>query len=183
MQLIRAPQGCDLPHLGIFQRLVSGTTPAPTSAQQEQCPHPRSHRGLKVLNLTAARLAPGPAPHPPTNTTRHANLLKGDTKAASSSRAVNGQVTAACADNNWTANSSSGSNTGLCSAAIVQADSVQQHAASGPAWAGGLQELLLGCPDGHVDAAWLHLNGAVTSDQVVRLLKDQCQVGQVTLTD
>jgi hypothetical protein len=187
MLLLHALQGCDLPHLGIFQRLVSRTTPAPSLAQQEQRPHPPSVRGLKVLNLTAARLAPGPAPHPPTSTTRHANFLKCDATAASSSRAVNGQVTAACTGSNWTAqhqlnaraaaNSSSGSSTRFCSTAIVQADSAQQHGASGPAWVGGLQELHLGCPDGQVDAAWLHLNGAVTSDQVVALLKGRCQVG------
>lgn len=179
-----------MPHLGIFQRLVSRTTPAQASAQQEQCPNLPSHRGLKVLNLTAARLAPGPAPHPPTSTTsstRHANLLKCNATAASSSAAIIVQVTAACAGRNWTArqqlnaraavNSSSGSSTRLWSAATVQGDSVQQLGASGPAWAGGLQEVHLGCPDGQVDAAWLHLNGAVTSDQVVGLLKDQCQVG------
>lgn len=114
-------------------------------AEQESLP---GRRGLKVLQLTGARLAPGPS-------TPSAGTLQAATTA---------QATASSNRNHSRSPGSPSTAAGLA----------RRNASCEPT---GLQELHLGCQPEQVDSTWLHLNDAVTSQDIIRLLGNHCQVG------
>lgn len=161
-----ALQDCELPHLGILQRLVppraNPQQPSQQEPQQALCadgaagPVPGPRLGLRVLNLTGAHLAPGPAPAAAAGTSHAASTVPDSDRlrSAGSSCGRGPAATAARPNSDRSASSSGGADGG---------------------WAGGLQELNLGCSGDLADASWLHLNAAVTSGQVIRLLGDHSQ--------
>jgi hypothetical protein len=146
-------QDCDLLHLGILHRL--------TVPKQQQHPHQHEQgtseqenlpgrTGLKVLQLTGARLAPGPSTAS-VSTMQTAATAHAASRDSNHSRSPRSPPTAAA---------------GLACGVACE-----------PAL--GLQELHLGCQPEQVDSTWLHLNDAVTSHDIIRLLGDHCQVGGI----
>lgn len=139
-----------MPHLGIFQRLLTASShPANRPGHLHSAATER--RGLTVLQLTGARLAPGPSTHSYDSTPGAASARTAGNQSLSQSL-----PTAQC-DQRQHGSRGAGHD-------LKRAD------------AKGMQELQLGCHYDQVDTAWLHLNSAVTSSHIIDLLQDRTQV-------